>query len=410
MSSIRRRPAHRRRAAVVVTAMAACLALTATACNSGDDSGNEALPTEDALPEGTLPEDSKELQELLDNLPFEVDLDKWVNGGWRDWDSEKWLREIGDFINPIIEDLWDPGRMDDAQDPDQSIDDSEIDEEENAPEYDDPMDDRGITDPEPQPVEAEPVPTPYTENGAPIGKVFFDTPQGSMVCTGTVVKDPDNPGKSNLVATAGHCVHAGAEGGWFRNVVFVPAYNNDGLTAEDTMNAPVEDVAPYGVYWADYVSTTNYWIDNGSAVGGDGAHGDFAIMSVKPEDGSGASLEETVGAALDITFDAPAVSGLGDVTLYGFPAAEPYDGALMYRCNDTPGRLSLDPTMPVMYWAGCTMTGGASGGPWLRTGDGGQPELVSVNSIGPAQSTWLAGPRLDEEARSVFDHVRSEVN
>ncbi|KAB8167940.1 hypothetical protein FH609_009235 [Streptomyces sp. 3MP-14] len=403
MSPIRRR-SSRRRIALAATGMAACLALTATACNGDDDSGDSALPSEEATPD-----ENRELQDLIDNLPFEFDLDAWLEGGWEDWDQDTWLREVGDFVNPIIEGLWDADRMGDAEDPDQSIDDGQIDEDANAPDADDPMDDRGITDMEPMPVEAEQVPTPYTENGAPIGKVFFDSPEGPMVCSGTVVKDPRRPGQSNLVATAGHCVHAGVGGGWYRNLSFVPAYNNEGLPAEEAENdANADSVYPYGIYWANYVSTTQYWIDNGTTTGGEGAHGDFAVMQVEPEDGSGRSLEETVGSAVDINFEAPAVSGLGNVTLYGFPAADPYDGVLMYRCTDTPGRLSIDPTMPVLYWAGCTMTGGSSGGPWLRQGEGGEAELVSVNSIGPLESTWLAGPRLDTEARDVYEHVSSQ--
>jgi V8-like Glu-specific endopeptidase len=31
---------------------------------------------------------------------------------------------------------------------------------------------------------------------------------------------------SNLVWTAGHCVHADGSGGWYRNIAFVPAYND----------------------------------------------------------------------------------------------------------------------------------------------------------------------------------------
>lgn len=408
MSSIRGRTS-RRRGALAVTAMAACLALTATACN-GDDSGDDnAAPSGEATADEGGESGGGELQDLLDNLPFDVNLDEWVDGGWEDWDTDTWLREIGDFINPIIEGLWDPERMDDAEDPDQSIDDGQIEEDPSAPESDDPMDDRGVTDPEPQVIDAEAVPTPYVESNAPVGRLFFDTPDGPMVCSGTVVQDPNAPGQSNLVATAGHCVHAGAEGGWFRNVAFVPSYNNEGLSVAEQEAAGMEAVAPYGIWWADYVSTTSYWIENGTEMGGDGAHGDFAVMSVAPEDGGGQSLEETVGTAVPVNFDAPAVSSLGDVTLYGYPAAPPYDGELMYRCTDTPSRLSLDASMPVMYWAGCTMTGGSSGGPWVREGDNGV-ELVSVNSIGPLESTWLAGPRLDTEARDVFDHVSNEMN
>ncbi|GAA1923381.1 hypothetical protein GCM10009716_34750 [Streptomyces sodiiphilus] len=397
MSSISRRP-RRRRAALAATAVAAVLALTATAC-SGDDSDSG---TDSKGPGGS------ELDGLLDNLPFEVDVEAWKNGGWQDWDTDTWAREIGQFVNPIIEGLWDTDRMGEAEEPGQSIDEDSIEEDADAPGYADPADDRGITDTEPVPVEAEAVPTPYTDNAAPVGKVFFDTPEGHMVCSGTVVKDPKAPGASNLVATAGHCVHGGADGGWYRNIMFVPAYNNEGLTPAELETAPLEKHAPYGLYWATYVSTTDYWIDNGSDVGGHGAHGDFAVMAVEPEEG-GASLEETVGNAVDISFDAPAVADLGSTTLYGFPAAAPYDGALMYRCTDVPGRLSLDAAMPVMYRAGCTMTGGSSGGPWLRTADGGSVELISVNSIGPLESTWLAGPRLDMEAKAVHDYVSAEV-
>ncbi|MGW8850165.1 hypothetical protein H7827_05230 [Streptomyces sp. JH002] len=393
MSSIRGR-FGRRRTALAATAMAAALALTATACNGDDDASNDAKPS-----------DGTEVQDLLDNLPFDVDLEAWINGGWEDWDTDTWVRDIGEFFNPIIEGLWDSDRMEEAQDPDQAIDDDEIQEDVNPPQNDDPESDRGITDSEPFPVEAEQVAFPYTDNAAPIGKVFFDAPEGSMVCSGTVVKDPNRPGQSNLVATAGHCVHAGTEGGWFRNIAFVPAFNNNG--SPDPYSAAYEEMAPYGVYWADYVSTTQYWIDNGTAMGGGGAPGDFAILEVSNENGSEQSLEETVGNAIEVDFGAPAVSGLGDVTLYGFPAADPYDGNLMYNCTDTPSRLSLDDTMPGMYWAGCTMTGGSSGGPWIRWDASNDPKLISVNSIGPMESTWLAGPRLESEAQAVLDHVSS---
>ncbi len=400
MSSIRRRPG-RRRLAVAVTALTACLALTATACSDEEAGGGDPSASNDASGQ------DDRLQDVIDNLPFDLDLDAYMDGEWRNWDRDTWLREIGDFVNPIIEDLWDPDRMGDAEDPEQEIDEGQIDEDPQAPDNDNPDDDRGITDPEPSVVDAVEAPTPYSDGVAPIGRVFFDTPEGSMVCSGTVISDPNAPGESNLVATAGHCVHAGSEGGWYRNISFVPYYNNNGLSAEEVYDAPLEEIAPQGVWWADYVSTTQYWVDNGSAMGGGGAHGDFAVLSVTPEEGGDQSLEEMVGGAVDVNFDAPAVSGLGEVDLYGYPAAAPYDGETMWNCTGTPSRLSLDAAMPVMYWAGCSMTGGSSGGPWLRTGDSGEPELISVNSIGPVASTWLAGPRLEDEAEGVVTEVSS---
>jgi hypothetical protein len=51
------------------------------------------------------------------------------------------------------------------------------------------------------------------------------------------------------------------------------------------------------------------------------------------------------------------------------------------------------------------MTGGSSGGGWVATGSDGKPALVSNTSIGPVDAGWLAGPRLGEAAKGVYDEV-----
>ncbi len=61
-----------------------------------------------------------------------------------------------------------------------------------------------------------------------------------------------------------------------------------------------------------------------------------------------------------------------------------------------------------MYRIGCTMTGGSSGGGWVEQGANGEPALVSNTSIGPASSGWLAGPRLGEVAKGVYDSVSAK--
>ncbi|CAL9400768.1 hypothetical protein SUDANB6_01450 [Streptomyces sp. enrichment culture] len=43
--------------------------------------------------------------------------------------------------------------------------------------------------------------------------------------------DPARPGRSDLVWTAGHCVHAGKEGGWYRDIAFVPSYDDAAVPA-----------------------------------------------------------------------------------------------------------------------------------------------------------------------------------
>ncbi|MEV5318532.1 hypothetical protein AB0K92_12915 [Streptomyces sp. NPDC052687] len=388
----RERSGRRRTSPVLIAvALASVLALTATACESGDTGAGGEATASAAAGDGkiTIPDDIKDrLKE------HGIDIDKWRDGAWKNWDKDDWLREAEDFVNPIIEDLWNPDRMREAEEPDQEVDDSDI------------SGDQGVTDPEPAPVQAEAVPASYHANAPEAGKVFFDAPEGTMVCSATVVKDPAHPGKSNLVWTAGHCVHAGKSGGWYRNIAFVPSYNDAGKSAAELQDATQEEVAPYGVWWGDWVQTSDQWIEQGGATGGDGAPYDFAVIHVTPEEGSGGkSLEEMVGSALPVDFNAPAVPKIDTMTATGYPAAPPYDGQTMYQCQDKPGRLSLNTTDPTMYRIGCTMTGGSSGGGWVATGSDGKPALVSNTSIGPVTAGWLAGPRLGKEAKAVFDEV-----
>ncbi|MFF4490209.1 trypsin-like serine peptidase [Streptomyces sp. NPDC001544] len=380
--------------ALAAVALASALALTATACN-GDDTA-DAKPSASASVSGDgkirIPDDIRnKLKE------HGIDIDKWKHGAWKNWNRDDWLREANDFINPIIKGLWNPDRMRGADDPDKGVDDNDI------------SGDQGVTDPTPAPVRAQAVRAPYHTNAATAGKVLFDAPGGTMVCSATVVEDPAHPGKSNLIWTAGHCVHAGKKGGWYRNIAFVPSYNDKAMTARQLESATRDQVAPYGVWWADAAQTSQQWIAQGGETGGNGASYDFAVIHVTPEQGNGGkSLEETVGSALPVNFDAPAVPKVQSITATGYPAAPPYDGQLAYQCQDKPGRLSIQKSDPTMYRIGCTMTGGSSGGGWVETGSDGKSALVSNTSIGPVSAGWLAGPRLGDVAKGVYDKVSKQ--
>ncbi|MEV6651561.1 hypothetical protein [Streptomyces sp. NPDC051219] len=388
----RGRSARRRGPVRAAVGLSAVLALTVTACGPSEDNAADqpsASASQSADGKITIPDD------LKDRLKEHgVDLDKWKNGAWKNWDKDDWLREAGDYINPIIEDLWDPDRMRDAEQPDKPVEEEDL------------SGDQGKTDPTPEPVKATSVSPPYHGSVPEAGKVFFDGPEGSMVCSATVVKDPAHPGKSNMVWTAGHCVHAGKNGGWYRNIAFVPSYNDAGKSAAELKGAKREEVAPYGVWWGDWAQTSEQWISQGGPTGGQGAPYDFAVLHVTPEKGSGGkSLEETVGSAVPVEFNAPAVQQVSRITATGYPAAPPFDGQKQFQCADRPGRLALNTTDPTMYRIGCTMTGGSSGGGWVATGRDGKPALVSNTSIGPVTAGWLAGPRLGQEAKGIYDAV-----
>ncbi|WP_030204503.1 serine protease [Streptomyces sp. NRRL S-87] len=378
---------------LAATGLCAALALTAGACGPGSDEADGQPTAAASVPAGgaegiKIPDDiKKKLKE------HGLDLDKWRGGAWKNWDRDKWLREAQDFVNPIIEDLWDPDRMGRAKQPDRPVADPDLGK------------DQGVTDPTPARVPASAVDAPYHQSVPEAGKVFFDGPEGSMVCSATVVTDPAHPGRSNLVWTAGHCVHAGKDGGWYRNIAFVPSYNDAGRSAARLKGATRDEVAPYGVWWGDWAQTSDQWIAGGGPTGGAGAPYDFAVIHVTPEKATGKSLEETVGSALPVEFNAPAVPKIARMTATGYPAAAPFDGQKAFQCTDRPGRLSLRDGAPVMYRIGCTMTGGSSGGGWVATDRDGNRALVSNTSIGPVTAGWLAGPRLGSEAKGVFDAV-----
>ncbi|MEU7350607.1 hypothetical protein ABZ663_09310 [Streptomyces albidoflavus] len=380
---------------LAAASLATALALTLTACG-GETPAAGPKPAAGGQESGPAEESGKEsgdraqaAEDLADRLKKHgIDAEQWKDGAWKDWAEDDWLREAKDFVNPVIQGLWKPERMRDAEDPGKTVTTKET------------TADQGQTDPAPRAVPAAREKTPYHDHAAPVGKVFFDAPAGSMVCSATVVKDPRNPGKSNLVWTAGHCVHAGAEGGWYRNIAFVPSYNDLGKDAAGVAVAAPHESAPYGTWWADWAATSNEWIGQGAGSGGAGAPYDYAVLHVKPESGT-KSLEETVGNALEVDFRAPGTERIGTLGAWGYPAGPPYDGLLMHRCADRPGRLSLAPGQPTMYRIGCTMTGGSSGG-WFRQ-EGKKSLLVSNTSIGPADNTWLAGPQLGRQAERLFD-------
>ncbi|MGW0915479.1 trypsin-like serine peptidase [Streptomyces sp. NPDC002784] len=378
------------RTRLAATALLAAVALTATACSgSGDDKASDKPSTSQAAADQGKAEIGQGIADRLKE--HGIDVDAWADGGWQDWDKDKWLSQAKDFVNPVIEGLWKPDRMRSAEEADKTVSTK------------DASADQGISDPEPEPVQATAEKTPYHQNAAPVGKVFFDSPDGPAVCSGTVIKDVNHPGKSNLVWTAGHCVHAGGAGGWYRNIVFVPAYNDLGKSEAQLAGANATEIAPYGNWWADWAATSNEWIQGGSATGGAGAAYDYSVLHVKPEQGS-KSLEETVGAALDVDFSAPSATESGTMGAWGYPAAPPYNGQQMFKCLDRPGRFSLNPTLPTMYRIGCTMTGGSSGGGWFRVVDG-ETKLVSNTSIGPEDNTWLAGPQLGKSAEALYQNM-----
>ncbi|MYW05853.1 hypothetical protein [Streptomyces sp. SID3343] len=257
----------------------------------------------------------------------------------------------------------------------------------------------------PPPVQARAVPRPYASgNGtSAVGKLFFEAPDGPSTCSGTVIADPKRPGRSNLVWTAGHCVHAGHAGTWFTSMQFVPAFNSSGQGTLDNLGNP-GPVAPFGQWWATSVATSEQWRAGGTDTTSPATAFDFAVMEVRNPDGGPRSLEEVVGRAVSVWFDAP--RDLPSTSAYGYPQDAPFDGLAMYGCSQDPRRMSVDPAAPPLLRIGCTMTAGASGGGWYAPCPTGGLCLIGNSALSGAGHTWIAGPYLSQDARRMLDTLK----
>ena len=181
-----------------------------------------------------------------------------------------------------------------------------------------------------------------------IGKVFFTLGGTDYVCSGNSIASQNG----NTVATAGHCVNEGP-GDYATQWVFVPAYENGS--------------APYGEFEAQALYAPSAWVTSGDINYDTG----FAIVT----SADGSSLSDTVGASA-VAFNQS--RGLS-YSLFGYPAAPPFDGETLQSCSGS----ASDDTYGGTDSQGvdCDMTGGSSGGPWfIGSGTGGAQN--SINSFG----------------------------
>ncbi|TQF03254.1 hypothetical protein E6W39_14675 [Kitasatospora acidiphila] len=369
------------RRAGLAAALVTALALGTAACGPDDTKTTDASSAAASSPAAaTSGKPGLKLPPELQNLK------NWKSTDWANWAKKHALN------NQVVKDLWNVDSMNKAT---------------PAP----PMkastkmgDDTSQNDPLPSPVQAVGEKHPYTNNMAVFGKLFTKSPKGTYVCSGTVVSDPAHPGKSNLVWTASHCLHGGKDGDWLQNIAFIPSYNRSGA-ASGGKQVTLNQVAPYGEWWADQAMVAPQWVAEGGETGGPVSQYDSGIIQVTNPDMPGKSLEEEVGGSVPIWFNAPR-DQINAVTAYGFPAAPPYTGQELEYCDGgKPTRLSFDTTRPTMLTIGCTMTGGSSGGGWLAKEPNGKVALVSNTSIGPDPSAWLAGPELDDQAQGMFQEM-----
>jgi V8-like Glu-specific endopeptidase len=212
------------------------------------------------------------------------------------------------------------------------------------------------------------------------GKVFFTNTQNGLnyVCSATVV----NSEGRDTVWTAGHCVHGGSGGAWHANWTFVPAYNAGS--------------APYGYWSSNQLWTRSAWISSSDFTQDMGV----AILNTN----GGWHIVDRVGGqgiAWNYSKDYYAYD-------FGYPQAAPFNGSRLIACAGT--------TAPEWSFFGisantiklsCDMTGGSSGGAWLRWFDGNWGYINGLNSYKYNNDpNTMYSPYFGDAASSLYNAVR----
>jgi hypothetical protein len=226
--------------------------------------------------------------------------------------------------------------------------------------------------------------TPGYAAGHPVartyGKVFFTNTKNGLnyVCSATVV----NSEGRDTVWTAGHCVHGGSGGNWHANWAFVPAYHYG--------------AAPYGVWSAAQLWTRTAWSNSSNFTEDMGV----AILGTL----GGWHIVDRVGGQ-GIAWNYSKNYFAYD---FGYPAAWPYDGGRLIACaGNTAPEWVWGPWSADTIKLGCDMTGGSSGGAWLRWFDGNWGYINGVNSYKYNNDpNTLYSPYFDDAAGSLYNAVR----
>ena len=233
----------------------------------------------------------------------------------------------------------------------------------------------------------------WTKGGAILkgsGKVYFSMGGGNWVCSGSVATD-SRTGKS-LVLTAGHCAYDEVGEAFATNWVFIPEYD----TAPTLTNCAN---TRWGCWTAEALVVHNGYASAGGFNTQATVH-DFAFAVVGAGGKTGTQLDTTVGS-FPISFSG--TSAGARLYAFGYPAAGKYKGNDLVHCA---GDIFRDAFNDDLTWGmGCGMTGGSSGGPWLKTFNEttGSGTLNSLNSYGYSGVRNMYGPVFNSTTQAVYN-------
>ncbi|MEI7647209.1 MAG: hypothetical protein WCJ48_02825 [Actinomycetes bacterium] len=226
---------------------------------------------------------------------------------------------------------------------------------------------------------------------AATGKVFFNVGASRYVCSGSVVQESD--ASRSIVLTAGHCIYDNATQAFVTNFMFYPDYDSN----------PNQDCAltTYGC-WTATALVGHYGFTSQTGFTNQATNYDwgFAVMGAGGKNGT-SQLDTTVGA---FPLAIPGFTAAGDQAYaFGYPQAAPYAGADLTYCS---GAIAQDSSNNNSTWGltTCTMTGGASGGPWMSGFGTDRGSLSSLNSYKyTAAANGMYGPKFNANTTNTFN-------
>jgi hypothetical protein len=211
-----------------------------------------------------------------------------------------------------------------------------------------------------------------------VGKLFFSDLGTSFVCSASSITSTGSWGAGNrqTVVTAGHCCSSGT-GRFFTNFLFEPAH--------------LAGAAPLGSWTASTATVLAAWHTSEDFTR------DVCVLQMRKL--GGANINDAVGA-LGYAFNQPLPQ---HYYATGWPQAAPFDGKYLYvsAASDAETDTEQAGQLPFTHGIGNAMTGGSSGGAWIRlfqtyVGSNQFNGLNSYKYTSPARPLEMFGPYIDD--------------
>ncbi|KAL7463661.1 hypothetical protein ACHAXS_004014 [Conticribra weissflogii] len=222
------------------------------------------------------------------------------------------------------------------------------------------------------------------------GRILFEfTGTSTFVCSGTVIDDGSNNNGRSIIVTAAHCAYSDVTKEFAKLAVFIP----DQVSTRGEKSDFDCGNDKYGCWYLSFAVVERGWAENSFPANVQYDYAYYVVTDSPSTHSRGYSSGLTSTLDKDVTpmsIDF-STNQINDQTVaLGYSADK--DPAFRYCSMDTE-TISGVPWYTNLWLSHCGMSGGASGGPWIRDmTQEGMGTVVSVNSWGFSDKVGMAGP------------------